>query len=214
MGEHLRLLVAIALLLSACAKSELAKHSEIAGRLIEQRGAPDFADASTHEYPAIRHVPSGMLCLLPAEGAFEFDVFPASALNAGAQCSTTSGDTLVAWVAVQFREPTTLDIAFASAVAQLNEGDPNARAWEGEPSAADKSSPEGLPHYRIHRLRSNIGGEDRYLRLAMSERNGWYVQQLVSAPIADATATEEEAGQAWRTVLREFAASPTDRAAP
>ncbi|UPT61143.1 MAG: hypothetical protein M0D54_11800 [Hyphomonadaceae bacterium JAD_PAG50586_4] len=116
----MRLLCAMALLLSACAKTDLDQHSEVAVRLIDQRGAPDFVDASTTEYSAIRHTPSGMICVLPDAGAFEFDVFPANAMNAGAQCSTTTEQSLSAWIAVRFREPTTLDVAFASAVAQLN----------------------------------------------------------------------------------------------
>ncbi len=206
----MRLLCAMALLLSACAKTDLDQHREVATRLIDQRGAPDFVDASTIEYSAIRHTPSGMVCVLPDAGAFEFDVFPASAMNAGAQCSTTTEQSLAAWIAVRFREPTTLDVVFASAVAQLNEGGGvAAQPWEGAPSEADRASPAGLPHYRIHRMRANVGGEERYLRLSMSERQGWYLQQIVSAPIGDAMAAEVQAGQSWRAVLREFA-EPTE----
>lgn len=191
-------------MLSACTKSEIAKHRDVTNGLLTHRGTPDFADASTAEYAAIRHTPSGMLCVLPASGAFEFDVFPASAINAGGQCSSTEGDVVTAMVAVSFREPTTLDAAFSSAVGQLA-GDLEARAWVGGASAADISSPDGLPHYRIHRLDGNFGGERRYLRVAMSEKDGWYLQQIVSAPIAAADSTEAAAGEAWRRVLRDFA---------
>jgi hypothetical protein len=58
-------------------------------------------------------------------------------------------------------------------------------------------------------MRANVGGEERYLRLSMSERQGWYLQQIVSAPIGDAMAAEVQAGQSWRAVLREFA-EPTE----
>lgn len=206
-GEwSVRLLVcALVLASSACAKSDLDTHRSVTSQMLTERGAPDFADASTPDYAAIRHTPSGMLCVLPADGAFEFDVFPASAMNAGAQCSSTEGEVVTAWVAVRFREATTLDTAFAIAVGQLNEG-LQPQAWEGGPSAADRASPEGLPHYRIHRLEAAFGEEQRYLRLAMSEIDGWYLQQIVSAPVVMAGAAEADAGEGWRVALRAFSA--------
>lgn len=198
------LLCALLVMASGCQKSETAKHRDIANGLLTHRGTPDFADASTAEYAAIRHTPSGMLCVLPASGAVEFDVFPAESINAGGQCSSTEGDVVTAMVAVHFREATTLDAAFASAVGQLT-SELQAQPWSGEPSAADRASPDGLTHYRIHRLESEFDGERRYLRIAMSEKDGWYLQQIVTAPIATADATEAAAGEAWRRALQEFA---------
>lgn len=174
--------------------------------MLQQRGTPDFVDASTAEFAAIRHVPSGMLCRLPESGAFEFDLFPATAVNAGAQCSSTEGETVTGWVAVNFHEPTTLDAAFASAVEQLT-GSMQAQPWLGRPSEADRASPEGLPHFRIHRVRANFDGEERYLRLAMAEADGWYLQQIVSSPYASAVESEAGAGEAWRAALAGFAAA-------
>ena len=145
-----------------------------------------------------------MLCVLPESGTFEFDVFPASVANSGGQCSNTQGEVMSAWVAVKFREPTTLDEAFASAVAQLT-GGLTAQAWLGRPSEADRASPEGLPHYRIHRVRANFDGEERYLRLSMAEIDGWYLQQIVSAPLSEAPAAEAATGNAWRSGLQAFA---------
>lgn len=203
------LLCALVLAVSACAKSGLERNSEVANRILTERGTPDFADASTESYAAVRHVPSGMVCVLPADGAFTFDLFPASAMNAGAQCSSTEGETMTGWVAVNFREPTNLDAVFASAITQLV-SDPEAQAWSGQPSAADRSPPDGSPHFRINRFEIDLGGERRYLRVAMSEAGGWYLQQIVSAPIADAATVEAASGEGWQSALQTFGAQHRD----
>ncbi|MBK6702946.1 MAG: hypothetical protein IPG56_03610 [Caulobacteraceae bacterium] len=205
------LLCALVLSLSACEKSDLDKHRGITNRMLTQRGAPDFVDASTPEIAAIRHTPSGMVCVLPADGAFEFDVFPADSMNAGAQCSSTVGDVATAWVVVSFSQPTTLDAAFASANTQLSNG-LQAQPWDGRPSEADRASPDGLPHYRIQRVRAQFGEESRYMRLSMAEMDGWYLQQISSAPIAQAREAETQAGAAWRAGLRAFAEARRDPA--
>lgn len=179
--------------------------------MIEQRGAPDFADASTGEYAAIRHTPSGMMCVLPADGAFEFDVFPSDSANAGAQCTSTTGEGGAAWVAVRFSQPTTLDAAFASGVAQLTTGF-EVEPWSGQPSEADRAAPEGLPHYRIHRLQADMGGEHRYLRLSMAEQDGWYLQHIINAPLETAETTEAQTGETWRTGLRAFSTARHEQA--
>jgi hypothetical protein len=205
------LLITMIVILSACQQGELAKHRQATERLLTQRGAPDFADASTAEFAAIRHTPSGMICVLPVSGVFEFDVFPASVPNAGAQCSSTEGEVLTAWIAVDFREPTTLDAAFATAVAQITRG-LTAQNWLGRPSEADLASPEGMPHFRIHRVRANFDGEERYLRLSIAEMDGWYLQQIVSAPLSDAPAAEAVAGTTWRRGLAAFAQTRREQA--
>ncbi|MEQ1493447.1 MAG: hypothetical protein ABL871_01785 [Terricaulis sp.] len=207
------LLCALVLSASGCAKSDLSAHREVADAMLQRRGAPDFSNASTAEYAAIRHTPSGMLCVLPADGAFEFDAFPSDSMNAGAQCSSTGGEVATGWVAVRFAQPTTLDAAFASGVAQFSQG-LNVQPWEGQPSEADRASPEGLPHYRIHRLQATINGEQRFLRMAIAEMDGWYLQQIVSGPLSSAEEAEAAAGTAWRLSLREFAAAPHEPAPP
>lgn len=201
------LLCALALVMSGCARSDIDTHRQMADAMLQRRGTPDFVNVSTGEYPAIRHTPSGMLCVLPTDGAFEFDVFPTASMNAGAQCSSTSGEIVTGWVVVRFAQPTTLDAAFSTGVARLTQG-VDTQPWEGRPSEADRAPPEGLPHYRIHRLQASINGERRYLRLSIAEMDGWYLQQIVSGPIASAEETEAAAGQSWRLGLREFAAAP------
>ena len=200
-------LCVLALALSACVKGDQARHTETVNRMISEHGTPDFEDASTAEYAAVLHTPSGMLCTVPTDGAFDFDIFPSSSANAGAQCSSSSGELVTAWVAVNFSQPTNLDAAFASAVAQLTNG-LSSQNWLGEPSEADRASPEGLPHYRIHRVRGNFDGEERYLHLSMAEKDGWYLQQIVSAPLEDAVAAEAATGVAWRAGLQRFAETP------
>jgi hypothetical protein len=46
--------------------------------------------------------------------------------------------------------------------------------------------------------------EQRYLRVAVSEARGWYVQQIVSAPLGQADIAEADAGLEWRQVLKDF----------
>lgn len=198
------LLITLAVIVAGCQPGDLAKHQRATERMLTERGTPDFADASTAEVAAIRHTPSGMVCVLPDNGAFEFEVFPATVPNAGGQCSSTQGEVVTAWVAVNFRTPTTLDVAFSSAVSQLTNG-LSAQPWRGQPSEADRASPEGLPHYRIHRVRGSFDGEERYLRISMAEKDGWYLQQIVSAPLNEAPAAETLSGESWRAGLRAFA---------
>jgi hypothetical protein len=66
------------------------------------------------------------------------------------------------------------------------------------------ASPEGLPHFRIARFEAQIDGQPSYLRVAMSEARGWYLQQIVSGPLAQAAEVEARAGQDWRRLLRDF----------
>jgi hypothetical protein len=99
-----------------------------------------------------------------------------------------------------------LDTAFASALAQLDEG-LEMQPWPGAPSAADLASPEGLPHFRINRVQAMFDEEARYLRLSMGEMDGWYLQQIVSSPLAEAISAEAAAGESWRTALSAFAAA-------
>lgn len=174
--------------------------------MLERSGSPDFENASTADYAALKHTPSGMLCVLPTDGVFDFGVFPAAATNAGAHCSMARGDVATTLMAVRFGEGATLDSAFQEAV-NATAGQAGATRWPGEPSEADKSSPEGLPHFRIARFQATLDGTPHYLRIAMSEARGWYLQQIVSAPIADAESEEARAGQEWRSTLREFAVS-------
>ncbi|ANP45707.1 hypothetical protein ATE48_07140 [Candidatus Viadribacter manganicus] len=153
-----------------------------------------------------------MVCVLPPNGAFAFDVFPANAQNAGAQCSSTQDGVAVGWVAVRFSTPTTLDAVFSASVAQLAAGlEPE--AWPGQVSAADLQSPQGLVHYRIQRLQAPVGGEMQFLRVAVAERDGWYLQQIVSAPIASAQEAETAAGEIWRQGLARFSAPNVSDAA-
>lgn len=203
--------LALMAMVSACQPGPLAKHREMTGRMLSERGVPDFEDASTAEHAAIRHTPSGMVCILPASALVEFDVFPGDSANAGAQCSFTEGEIVSAWVAVHFREPTTLDAAFSSGVAELTTG-LDAQNWLGRPSEADRASPEGLPHYRIHRVRGNFDGEERYLRISMAEADGWYLQQIASAPLTEAPEAEEAIGRSWRAGLSAFAAATREQA--
>mgnify|MGYP001321869325 CR=1 FL=1 len=166
-----------------------------------------FVDASDDTRAAIRHAPSGMICVLPRDGAFDLEVFPETAENPGAFCSTASSGIATTFVAVRFGAGATLDSAFADALA-ASAGQASPRPWPGEPSAADKSSPEGLPHFRIARFEVTMDAAPHYLRVAMSEVNGWYLQQIVSAPLGQAGVAEAGAGDAWRAALGEFTPAP------
>ncbi len=203
--RSLQLLAVVSLI--GCGPDPAADNHAKAIAVLERagEGAP-FADASTAERAAIRHEPSGMVCVLPRDGPFDLAAFPATAANPGAYCSTVTGGVAAAVVAVRF-VATNLDRAFAEALAE-SAGRASPQPWTGEPSDADKSSPEGLPHFRIARFEATIDGSPHYLRVAMSETRGWYLQQIVSAPLDRGEAAEAEAGTAWRGLLAEFAAQP------
>lgn len=201
------LILAIAGVAGACGQQSRTENRAMAMAVLERAGGGGlFVDASNEARAAIRHVASGMVCVLPRDGAFNLEAFPASAANPGAYCSTASDGVAVTVVAVQFGAATTLDRAFAEALA-TSAGRASPRPWAGEPSAADKSSPDGLPYFRIARFEANVDGTPHYLRVAMSEARGWYLQQIVSAPLAQADAVEADAGVAWRGLLREFVAA-------
>lgn len=194
-------------LLASCGPSQaVAQHRELTASVLQRTGAPDFADASTDDHPAIRHEPSGLTCRLPRNGAFDFGTFPAAAANPGAQCTTASEQVATSFIVVAFPQ-TNLDDAFARALAETA-GRAGATPWEGEPSAADAASPEGLPHFRLARFTASADGQQIYLRIGMTEAGGWYLQHIVYAPVADAHAVEAAAGQEWRAALADFAAAP------
>ncbi len=197
----------LAALSAGCTPSARAKNQTLATAIIEKAGAASqFADASTDDFAAIRHIPSGMLCVLPADGAFDFESFPQQASNQGAYCSAASNATASTLMVIRFSEETTLDRAFADGLA-VSAGPASPRPWTGAPSAADKAPPEGLPHFRIARFEATIHGAPSYLRVSMGEAQGWYLQQIVSAPIDQAARVEAEAGESWRRALREFGAN-------
>ena len=55
------------------------------------------------------------------------------------------------------------------------------------------------------RLQGSFQGNDAYMRVAMTEANGWYVQQIVLTPIGNGDAVEAAAGEEWRGVLASVA---------
>ena len=201
--RSLLLLSAVASTLGACGPDPGARNSAMALAVIERAESHLFVDASDETRAAIRHAPSGMVCVLPRDGAFDLEVFPETAGNPGAYCSTASDGVAATFVAVRFGAGTTLDRAFADALA-ASVGQASPQHWSGEPSVADKSSPDGLPHFRIARFEATVNEAPHYLRVAMSEANGWYLQQIVSAPLDKAGEAEAQAGEAWRAALREF----------
>ncbi len=207
------LLSVVAGALGACGPDPGGRNSAIANAVIERAESTLFVDASDDTRAAIRHAPSGLVCVLPREGAFDLEVFPETAGNPGAYCATALNGVAATFVVVRFGPNTNLDGAFADALA-ASAGQASPRPWPGEPSAADKSSPDGLPHFRIARFEATINDAPHYLRVAMSEANGWYLQQIVSAPLDQAEAAEAQAGDAWRAALREFVAHPPPPAAP
>ncbi len=198
------LLLAI-LATSACAPSPQSRN-HAAAEAVLAGGVPDFENASSAQRAAIRHAPSGLVCVLPSEGAFSFDVFPASAANPGAHCSNANEGVAASLVVTRFEDGATLDSAFQAGIMMLVGAEQPTR-WPGSGSSADGASPEGLPHFRIVRLVVHTEGSDRYLRVAMSEAHGWYLQQIVAAPLDQADAAEAEAGAGWREALRAFAAA-------
>jgi hypothetical protein len=187
-----------------CAPGPLAQNSEKAAEVLRQTGVSDFVDASTAEYAALRHEPSGMVCRLPSDGVLELNVFPASAANPGAHCAVARGRGASTFVVVKFGEMVSLDDAFRDAVASLV-AERDAALWLGRPSAADLADPSGMPHFRIARYRADLNGEPSYVRVAVAEARGWFLQQVVTAPLEQADIAEEAAGADWRAALADFA---------
>ncbi len=188
---------------AGCSSEALRHNRDNAGAVLSRTGAPDFVDASTAEYAAVRHEPSGMVCRLPDDGVFEINVFPASAANPGAHCTLAHDRSASTFVVVRFGEDVSLDDAFRDAAASLV-AERDAALWTGRASAADRSDPQGLPHFRIARYRVSLDGELSYVRVAVAEARGWFLQQVVTTPIETAEASEEAAGTAWRVALADF----------
>jgi len=188
-----------ALALAAC-DARATEHAFTARVLRDAHAEHEFTDVSTAAGPAIRHNESGMLCAMPAGGAVHVEVFPADASNPGAECTFAAGDVVTTLLAVRFRERPALDAAFAESVsanAQLE----GASRWPGAASAPDRAPVQGSPHFRIMRLQGSFQGNMAYMRMAMAEANGWYVQQIVLTPLGNAEAIEAAAGAQWRELL-------------
>ncbi len=198
----------IAMLLSACGDKALSQHRTMARAVIERGGGGElFTDASTTEFAAVRHAPSGLRCEIPLSGEFSVEVFPPSAANPGVYCASAAADVATSYVAVHYGAEVDIDTAFSQALA-ASAGQASPQPWPGEPSAADKAPPEGLPHFRIARFSAAVNGQPAYLRVAMAEARGWFLQQIVSGPIAEAETIEASAGEGWRRTLAAFAEAP------
>lgn len=201
-------LLAAALTLGGCGEKVTREHHAMARAVIERGGGGQlFTDVSTREHAAVRHAPSGLECEIPRTGEFSVEVFPASAAHVGVYCASAVEGVATSYVAVYYGPSVDIDTAFSQALA-ASAGQASPQAWQGEPSTADRAPPEGLPHFRIARFSANVNGEPAYLRVAMSEAQGWFLQQIVSGPIANAAAIESGAGEGWRRTLRAFAAGP------
>ncbi|MFT3727202.1 MAG: hypothetical protein QM759_05200 [Terricaulis sp.] len=191
---------AVLLMVAAC--DPRAKQHEFTARIIKDAHAEQtFADASTDQSPAILHRESGMLCEMPADGVVHVEVFPSDAANAGAECTYSTDNVVVTMIAVKFRDRPQLDAAFAESVSANARLD-RAAQWRGHASDADAHPAAGSPHFRVLRLQGSFQSNDAFMRLAMAEANGWYVQQIVLTPSGNADTVEASAGAAWRDVLR------------
>jgi hypothetical protein len=189
--------------IAACSPSPKARHQLVTEEVLRRTGVSDFVDASTSAYAAVRHEPSGMECVLPRDGTLDLGLFPAAAANPGAYCTIVQDRVASSFVVVKFDEQASLDQAFAEAV-QTTVGGAQPTPWQGPVSAADRGPPEGLPHFRIARLQAQVDGASSYVRVAVSEARDWYLQQVVVAPLDQAPAVEETAGQTWRAALAAF----------
>lgn len=197
-----------AALLAGCGDKATREHRAMARAVIERGGGGElFTDASTAEFAAVRHAPSGLRCEIPRSGDFSVEVFPPSAANPGVYCASAVAGVATSYVAVFYGAAVDIDTAFSQALA-ASAGQASPQPWPGEPSAADKASPEGLPHFRIARFSATVNGQPAYLRVAMAEARGWFLQQIVSGPITEAETVEAAAGQGWRRTLAAFAEAP------
>lgn len=209
---RLAYLLGITALLTACGDKVTSEHRAMARAVIERGGGGElFTDASTAEFAAVRHAPSGLRCEIPRSGDFSVEVFPSSAANPGVYCASAAADVATSFVAVFYGPEVDIDTAFSQALA-ASAGQASPQPWPGEPSAADKVPPEGLPHFRIARFSATVNGQPAYLRVAMAEARGWFLQQIVSGPIAEAEPIEAAAGEGWRRTLAAFAEAPRDGA--
>jgi hypothetical protein len=189
--------------LAACEQGAKARNQAIAAEVLTRTGAPDFVDASTAERAAVRHTPSGLICVMPFDGTLDMGVFPASSANAGAHCTIARGQIASTLVAVRFSGRTTLDQIFNEAVASTVRA-PTATRWSGRASAADQADATGLPNHRVGRFEIMVNETPSYVRVAAGESRGWYLQQVVSAPLTEAEQAETLAGAEWRAALQAF----------
>ncbi|MEQ1618947.1 MAG: hypothetical protein ABL883_11470 [Terricaulis sp.] len=172
--------------------------------MLRRVASDTFIDASTRDLAMVRHKPSGLECVAPVTGGFSLEVFPPTAAHPGVYCARSEGNVAISFVAVFYGPDIDIDSEFAQALA-ASVGQASPQPWTGEPSAADKASPEGLPHFRISRFQANVNDAPSYLRVAMAEAHGWFLQQVVSGPVADAERIEGDAGADWRRALAAFA---------
>lgn len=194
---------------SGCADPALDANRSRAREVLRRVASDTFADASTRDLALVRHKPSGLECVAPATGGFSLEVFPPTAAHPGVYCARSEGEVVSSFVAVYYGATVDIDTAFSQALA-ASAGQASPQPWTGEPSTADKASPDGLPHFRISRFQANVNGAPSYLRIAMAEAKGWFLQQVVSGPIADAEQVEGDAGVDWRRALAAFAKNVPD----
>lgn len=199
LGRFSYVVLLSALLLAGC--DPRSKEREFTARILRDAHAEQaFTDASTETGPAIVHRESGMICAMPSNGVAHVEVFPADASNPGAECTFSTDNVVMTMIAVKFREHPTLDAAFQESV-NANARLDGAAQWRGTSSDADRHPAPGSPHFRVIRMQGSFQNNDAYLRIAMTEANGWYVQQIVLTPSGNAETVETTAGAQWRDVL-------------
>jgi hypothetical protein len=188
----------------ACANPKLDGNRSRAREVLQRVASNTFEDASTADLALVRHKASGLECVVPSTGGFDLEVFPPTATHPGVYCARSEGDVAISFVIVFYGAGVDIDAEFAQALA-ASAGQASPQEWSGEPSAADKAPAEGLPHFRISRFQANVNGAPSFLRVAMAETRGWFLQQVVSGPIAEAERIETDAGTDWRRALAAFA---------
>ena len=198
MFTKLALAGALAAALAACGPDPIAPNRAMTQGVIERAGAQRvFVDASTAEQARVRHRPSGLVCAIPTDGAFQIETFPEGATNEGVACTRSVDGVATNLMAMKFNHEVSLDQAFAESV-NMSARLEGAAGWVGAESPADA---EHGDIDRIVRVRGRANGEEVYLRVAMVQSRDWFVQQIVFAPIDKAEAAEAVAGEDWRLVL-------------
>ncbi|MGE0741127.1 MAG: hypothetical protein AB7O98_07270 [Hyphomonadaceae bacterium] len=193
----MRALFLAALLLAYGCSGSAAEHSTAARGLIEQSGVGEaFEDASTAQFAAVRHKSSGLVCRLPAEGAFHIEVFPPNVANEGAACSHASGSVAETLLAVRFSRAVTFERAFTEAVAMS--APQSARRWREAPVENNATTRDE----RVSRLQGEMNGQPYFARVAMRQgEDGWLLQQIVLAPLELASEADSTADERWREAV-------------
>jgi hypothetical protein len=157
---------------------------------------------------AVRHIQSGLVCVMPEENANTLRLFPQSARGEDVACDSHSDVEFQTLYATRYPQPAHLDDVFEGAVGAMVERFPDAELYtteavDGAPNIGP--APRGSRTARF--IITSEDGRQRYSRVSVAMIDGWCLKLRFTRIAEDdfaMIAAEETAELTWIAALDQF----------